>query len=78
MTALNAGKCPCPGCRGTLTDASLSAGSWRFCRNCRCAWKVSTIHGQAYATSIHSPEHRPAPAAAPSRSVEPTEDPPGG
>ena len=52
-----AGNCACAGCRGELTDAALSRGNWRFCRVCRCAWKVSAIDGQTYATAIHSPAH---------------------
>jgi hypothetical protein len=52
-----AGNCACAGCRGGLTDAALSRGNWRFCRVCRCAWKVSAIDGQTYATAIHSPAH---------------------
>jgi hypothetical protein len=41
----------------SATDAALSRGDWRFCRVCRCAWKVSAIDGQTYATAIHSPAH---------------------
>jgi hypothetical protein len=67
---LQAGKCACGDCPGELTDAALSQGDWRFCRNCRCAWKVSTINGQAYATSIHAPLHAPVPA-------QPRKDGPG-
>ena len=44
-------------CNGKLTDAALSRGNWRFCRICRCAWKVTMIDGQSYATAIHSPAH---------------------
>jgi hypothetical protein len=57
LSRLEAGKCACHGCAGELTDAALSRGGWRFCRNCRCAWKASTIDGQEYATAIHRPIH---------------------
>ena len=54
---IEAGKCACSACPGQLTDAAMSRGNWRFCRVCRCAWKVSAIDGQIYATAIHSPAH---------------------
>jgi hypothetical protein len=54
---IEAGRCACHECTGRLTDASLSRGNWRFCRVCRCAWKVSVIDRQTYATAIHSPVH---------------------
>ena len=57
VTQLGAGKCACSGCDGSLTDSALSRGKWSFCRVCRCAWKVSAIDGQTYATAIHSPAH---------------------
>jgi hypothetical protein len=57
IARVDAGKCACKACRGELTDAALSPGHWRFCRACRCAWKVSAIDGQTYATAIHSPDH---------------------
>jgi hypothetical protein len=57
VAAVEAGNCACGACRGELTDAALSRGNWRFCRVCRCAWKVSVIDGQTYATAIPSPAH---------------------
>jgi len=57
VAEIEAGVCACKACHGQLTDAALSRGSWRFCRVCRCAWKVSTIDRQTYATAIHSPAH---------------------
>jgi hypothetical protein len=57
VAQVGAGNCACAGCRGGLTDAALSRGNWRFCHVCRCAWKVSPIDGQTYATAIHSPGH---------------------
>ena len=54
---VDAGKCACGACDGNLTDRALSPGGWGFCRICRCAWKVSAIDGQTYATAIHSPGH---------------------
>ena len=57
VAKLEVGKCACRGCEGGLTDAALSRGNWRFCRLCRCAWKLSTIDSQIYATAIHSPTH---------------------
>ena len=71
LVRLEADECACEDCAGELTDAALSRGSWRFCRSCRCAWKISTINGQAYATSIHGPKHALAPA-------EPRKSSPGG
>jgi len=43
---IDAGRCACHECTGRLTDAALSRGNWRFCRVCRCAWKVSVIDRQ--------------------------------
>ena len=57
VVEIEAGKCACSACPGQLTDAALSRGNWRFCRVCRCAWKVSAIDGQIYATAIPSPAH---------------------
>ena len=57
VAEVEAGKCACRACHGDLTDAALSRGNWRFCRVCRCAWKVSAIDGQTYATAIPSPAH---------------------
>lgn len=62
LSRVEAGECACENCAGELTDAALSKSGWRFCRNCRCAWQISTINGQAYATSIHGPKHAPPPA----------------
>jgi hypothetical protein len=66
VVKLEAGNCACYACDGELTDAALSRGNWRFCRLCRCAWKVSTIDWQKYATAIHSPAH-----AAPTKQADP-------
>ncbi len=57
VAQVEAGDCACTGCRGKLSNAALSQGRWRFCRVCRCAWKVSAIDGQTYATAIHSSAH---------------------
>ena len=57
IAEIEAGRCACISCPGQLTDAALSRGNWRFCRFCRCAWKLSAIDGQTYATAIHSPAH---------------------
>jgi hypothetical protein len=57
VSRIDASQCACDACNGRLTDASLSPGNWRFCRICRCAWKVSVIDHQTYATAIHSPLH---------------------
>ncbi|MDQ6883748.1 MAG: hypothetical protein M3077_05855 [Candidatus Dormibacteraeota bacterium] len=46
--------CACDGCIGQLTSAARSPGGWGFCKACRCAWKVSTIDGLDYATTIPS------------------------
>ena len=56
--------CPCPNCDGRLTEATLSPGGWGFCRECRCAWMVSRIDGQPYATTIPSLTHAPRPSGA--------------
>jgi hypothetical protein len=60
IAALEAGSCPCRGCRGQLTDANLSRGGWSFCKVCRCAWKVQTLGQARYAASIKGPKHTPA------------------
>jgi hypothetical protein len=65
LELVGAGRCACESCAGELTDAELSKGGWRFCRICRCAWQISVINGQAYATSIHGPKHAPPPTAPP-------------
>lgn len=57
VALIEGGICACKACPGDLTDAALSRGGWRFCRVCRCAWKVSAIDGQSYATAINSPAH---------------------
>jgi hypothetical protein len=57
VAEVEAGKCACHACHGELTDAALSRGNWRFCRVCRCAWKLSAIDGQTYATAVPSPAH---------------------
>ncbi len=51
------GGCACSGCPGRLTETALTRGGWGFCRDCRCAWKVSSIDGHDYATTIPSPAH---------------------
>lgn len=53
------GICACETCKGTLTEAARSRGGWRFCRKCRCAWKVSEIDRQTYAAAIHASIHSP-------------------
>jgi len=63
IAQVNEGVCACEKCKGTLTEAALSPGRWRFCRICRCAWKVSTIDRQVYATAIHAPSHTLEPTA---------------
>ena len=70
ISTIESGKCACAACPGELTEAELSRGGWQFCRRCRCAWQVSIINGQAYATSIHAPIHAPAPAE-PRKSTSP-------
>ena len=57
VAQIETGKCACGGCRGELTDAALSRGNWRFCRVCRCAWKISALDGHTYATAIPSSAH---------------------
>src|SRR5438552_2485300 len=57
LPAIGSGSCACSGCGGLLTDSSLSKGGWGFCQVCRCAWKVSTIDGHEYATTIPAPAH---------------------
>src|SRR5450759_2246817 len=61
LARIDANICACPGCSGELTDSARSRGGWRFCRICHCAWKISTIDRQDYATAIHSPIHTLAP-----------------
>jgi len=71
LVKLESGICACNACDGELTPASLSRGNWRFCRICRCAWKVAIIDAQSYATAIHSPAHTlPAEQADPQRLSE--------
>ena len=57
IAAIEAGACACLGCKGVLTDASLSARGWRHCKACRCAWKVNMINGTNYACHIEGPMH---------------------
>jgi hypothetical protein len=57
LKRIECGSCACSGCTGRLTEAASSPGGWGFCRNCRCAWKVSAIDGHQYATTIPSKEH---------------------
>jgi hypothetical protein len=59
LATVEAGRCPCPGCRGELSDPSLNAGGWAFCKVCRCAWKAEAINGTIYAVSIKGPDHTP-------------------
>src|SRR5260370_42556262 len=49
--------CACPDCTGSLTEADRSPGGWGFCRVCRCAWQIPTIHGRRYARAIHPTLH---------------------
>jgi hypothetical protein len=60
IATIEAGRCPCPACRGELSDPSLSARGWAFCKVCRCAWKAEDINGTVYAISIKGPLHTPA------------------
>jgi hypothetical protein len=60
IAAIEANRCPCPSCSGTLTEAKLSARGWRHCRVCRCGWKVEDINKTRYAASIKGPMHTPA------------------
>jgi hypothetical protein len=55
--------CPCNGCTGQLTSPARSPGGWGFCKTCRCAWQVSMIDGHAYAATIPSRLHLPAPSS---------------
>jgi hypothetical protein len=59
LAAIEADRCPCDGCEGTLTDPKLSARGWRHCRVCRCGWKVEEISKQQYVASIKGPIHTP-------------------
>jgi hypothetical protein len=54
---IESGACACEGCTGPLTAAALSPGGWRFCRECRCAWRVSAIDGHDYATTVPAIRH---------------------
>ena len=60
IATIEADRCPCPSCNGTLTDSKLSARGWRHCRVCRCGWKAEAINGTVYAASIKGPKHTPA------------------
>lgn len=66
LKRIAAGRCPCSGCLGLLTDPARSKGGWGFCQTCRCAWQVATPDGHAYAATVPSDRHRP-PAATTSR-----------
>ena len=57
IAMIEAGRCPCPGCPGRLTDAKLSPRDWRRCHLCCCAWKAEEINGTVYAASIKGPQH---------------------
>jgi hypothetical protein len=57
IATIEVGRCPCPGCRGELTDANLSPRSWRHCKSCRCAHKAQTITGTVYACRIEGSIH---------------------
>ena len=59
IATIEAGRCPCPGCAGALTEDKLSARGWRHCRVCRCGWKVENVGKQRYAASIMGPVHAP-------------------
>jgi hypothetical protein len=64
IATIEAGRCPCPGCRGQLTDPAPSPKGWGFCQTCRCAWQVQDINGTNYAASIKGPKHTPTPQPA--------------
>lgn len=64
VVQIKGGKCACAACQGELTAPVLSRGNWGFCRVCRCAWKISTIDAQTYATAIHAPAHAARPGQA--------------
>jgi hypothetical protein len=42
---VEAGRCPCTGCPGTLTDPARSPSGWGHCRVCRCAYQVKDRGG---------------------------------
>jgi len=66
ITAIEADRCTCPGCRGELSAEQLSTQGWRHCSVCRCAWKVRRSTGQRYATHIAGRVHAvPAPQQSP-------------
>jgi hypothetical protein len=46
---LEAGRCGCEGCSGSLTDPARSPTGWSFCKVCGCASKVDLISGVRYA-----------------------------
>jgi hypothetical protein len=46
LTLLEAGQCPCTGCRGKLGPPGEYG--FRPCPACRCAWTVSDITGRRY------------------------------
>lgn len=52
IAEIEAGRCHCPGCGGTLTDPSRSPGAWRFCSRCRCATRVDKIGSATYPVRI--------------------------
>jgi hypothetical protein len=52
-----AGRCACAGCSADLGEPEPMKGDWRFCRRCRCAWKVTTVNGVDYAAMISGPMH---------------------
>lgn len=56
---LEAGRCGCPGCSGTLTDPDKSPGGWRFCQVCGCAWKVQDLSGTRYAANVANVDRCP-------------------
>ena len=41
IATIEADRCPCPGCPGTITEAKLSARGWRHCRICVNGFKVA-------------------------------------
>ena len=48
-----AGRCPCAGCGGTLTDSARSPSGWRHSPRCGCA------HQEGWPAGLHLPEAIP-------------------
>lgn len=64
---IDAGRCACPGCNGSL--ASSQYPSWRVCVECGCHWTVSDIHGKRREGLFANPR-------CPARRADPEEDRP--